>query len=372
LRSCERTAIDVPGRRPRRSFASALAAALLALVCAGSGLAGGKTGIDVSHWNRVQSWTSVAAAGYSYAFVKATEGAGGTDFTYSRYRAGANSVGLRVGAYHFARPGGRTWATRVADARAEAAHFAAVASPRPGDLLPVLDLEHTGGLRPAALIGWTSAWLQEVERRLQLKPVIYASPHFWKTAMADTALFGSAGHGLWLARWTRAPVPFVPGLNWAGFGWTFWQWTSCGRVPGIRGCVDLDRFEGTSLTPVLVGAAPAHASLPTIAGMPQVGQMLTAGTGTWRGTAPIRFAYAWQRCDVLGTSCTSIADASASSYTVASADVGFRITVVVTATNRVGSTPAASLPTAVVSQTASPVDSASKTQFASGRGSATG
>jgi hypothetical protein len=144
-----------------------------------------------------------------------------------------------------------------------------------------------------------------------------------------------------------SPAPFVPGVNWAGFGWTFWQWTSCGRVPGIRGCVDLDRFNGASLTPALVGAAPSHVTLPAIAGTPQVGQSLAATTGSWRGTSPIRFTYAWERCDLLGASCTPIAGATA--YTVTAGDVGFRLTVVVTAKNRVGSTSATALPTAVAS-----------------------
>jgi GH25 family lysozyme M1 (1,4-beta-N-acetylmuramidase) len=332
----------------RRIVAAGVTGALT-LALASSGLADGNAGIDVSHWNRVTSWPSVAAAGYSYVFVKATEGTAGRDAAYARYRAGASGAGLRVGAYHFARPGGRRRSARLADARAEADHFAAVAKPRAGNLLPVLDLERTGGLAPRALISWTSAWLQEAERRLQVKPVIYSSPRFWKVAMADTTVFGTRGHGLWLARWTRASSPQVPGFNWAGYGWTFWQWTSCGHVAGIRGCVDLDRFNGPELTPVLVGTAPTGVSLPTIEGTAQAGQTLTATQGSWRGTAPLSFGYAWQRCDTLGANCTAIPNATAQTYTLTPADVGSRIVVVVTAKNPVASTEATSLPTAVVS-----------------------
>jgi lysozyme len=332
-----------------RRIVAAGATGALTLALATSAVAAGKAGIDVSHWNRVTSWTSVAAAGYSYVFVKATDGTAGRDASYGRYRAGASATGLRVGAYHFARPGGQSRPARLADARAEADHFAAVAKPRAGDLLPVLDLEKTGGLAPPALISWTSAWLQEAERRLHVKPVIYSSPRFWKVAMANTTVFGTHGHGLWLARWTRASAPQVPGFNWAGYGWTFWQWTSCGHVAGIRGCVDLDRFKGPTLRPLLVGAAPTAVSLPAIDGAAQVGRTLTATTGSWRGSAPISFGYAWQRCDSLGAECTPIPDATARTYTLAPEDVGARIVVVVTATNPVGSTEATSLLTAVVS-----------------------
>jgi len=243
---------------------------------------------------------------------------------------------------------GRRRAATLADAQAEADQFAAVAKPRAGALLPVLDLERTGGLAPPALISWTSAWLKEVELRLQVKPVIYASPHFWTVFMADTTAFGARGHALWLARWTRATFPFVPGFNWVGLGWTFWQWTSCGHVAGIRGCVDLDRFKGPDLSTVLVGTTPTNVSLPTIGGTAQVGQALTANAGSWRGTRPLSFEYAWQRCEGLGANCTPIPGASAQTYTLASPDVGSRITVVVTATNRIGSASATSLPTAVV------------------------
>ncbi len=333
---------------PCRHFLVFGATVALALLCTSASFAGSTAGVDVSHWNRVTSWTSVAAAGYRYAFVKATDGAGRTDPAYARYRAGANAAGLRVGSYHFARPGGRTRAARLADARTEADHFAAVAQLRANDLLPVLDLEQTGRLAPPALISWASAWLEEVEWRLDVKPVIYASARFWRVAMADTTLFGVRGHALWLARWTRASFPLVPGLNWAGSGWTFWQWTSCGRVPGIRGCVDLDRFKGPDLSPVLVGAVPTIASLPTIGGAARIGETLAAAKGRWRGSPPISFAYAWQRCDGLGVSCTPIPGASAQTYTLTPADVGFRITVVVTATNRIGSASAAALPTPVV------------------------
>jgi GH25 family lysozyme M1 (1,4-beta-N-acetylmuramidase) len=39
----------------------------------------------------------------------------------------------------------------------------------------------------------------------------------------------------------------VPAVGWGGAGWTFWQHSSLGSVPGINGPVDLDRFNGSSL-----------------------------------------------------------------------------------------------------------------------------
>ena len=38
----------------------------------------------------------------------------------------------------------------------------------------------------------------------------------------------------------------------AANGWTFWQYTSDGSVPGITGRVDLNRYNGTDFSPVLI------------------------------------------------------------------------------------------------------------------------
>jgi len=44
----------------------------------------------------------------------------------------------------------------------------------------------------------------------------------------------------------------VPAGNWGGSGWTFWQDSGTGVVPGISGQVDLDRYGGSSLAPALL------------------------------------------------------------------------------------------------------------------------
>lgn len=332
-----------------RALCGLWATALVASVFAAPGFGASRAnGIDLSRWNRVTSWTRVAAGGYRFVVAKASDGASRSDFTYPSYRADASAVGLKLGAYHFARPAGKNRVAAVANAVAQADHFLAVAQPRASDLLPVLDLEKIGGLTPPLLISWTSAWLQEVSKRLHARPLVYTSPRFWQKALSDTPAFAASGYSLWLARWTTVPDPFVPAQNWAGLGWTFWQWTSCGHVGGIRGCVDLDRFNGPSLSSVLVRAAPTSVSPPTIVGFAQLDQTLTAARGGWQGTIPVRFAYAWERCDAEGANCLAITGATGTTYTLGPPDVGSTIAVVVTATNAIGSTSATSLPSPVI------------------------
>jgi GH25 family lysozyme M1 (1,4-beta-N-acetylmuramidase) len=201
-------------------------------------------GIDISHWNGEIDWPKVAGAGISFAIMKATEGRTYVDTTYAGNRAAAKAAGLVVTAYHFARPDGS-----AGDAVAEARHFVDNASIAARDIVPVLDLEVTGGMGRIALTNWAWTWLEEVERLLRVKPMIYSGPYRWSTVMADTTEFADAGYRLWLAHWTEED-PWVPAEDWGGNGWTFWQYTDCGSVPGIDGCVDLDRYRGPFLNPV--------------------------------------------------------------------------------------------------------------------------
>ena len=200
-------------------------------------------GIDVSYHQGTIDWVQVAAAGKRFAFVRATAGTLTADTAYSANRSGARAAGLAVGSYHFANPD-----SAPNDATNEASWFLGNATIASGDLVPVLDLEVSNGLDPASLSAWAQAWLAQVSAATGVRPIIYTTPNFWATSMADTDWFARNGYSvLWIANWTMASQPTVPAGGWAGSGWTFWQHSSAGTVPGISGPVDLDRFNGSSL-----------------------------------------------------------------------------------------------------------------------------
>lgn len=102
-------------------------------------------------------------------------------------------------------------------------------------------------------------------------------------------------------------------------------------------------------TATVTAGPPVNTSSPTILGEAKEGQTLrTSSTGGWAGTAPITYAYQWQRCDEKAEACSNIAAATANSYTLANGDVGHTIRLDVTATNAQGSGSAASEPTVAV------------------------
>ena len=208
-------------------------------------LAGTLEGIDVSHWQGTIDWPKVAAAGKKFVIMKATEGTGFVDWMYATNHAGARAAGIATTAYHFANPD-----ATAGEAVEEANHFVDVAQLGDGDLIPALDLEKSGGLGTTALRNWVAAWLGQVTARLGIKPMIYVSPAFWVKYLGDTRYFADAGYKiLWIAHW-GVSNPTVPAQNWGGNGWTFWQYSNVGSVPGISVRVDLDRYNGTNLEAV--------------------------------------------------------------------------------------------------------------------------
>jgi lysozyme len=248
-------------RRLRTTAAMALAATAIAAVPAlasaaparpasQSAAAARPLGVDVSRFNDAIDWSQVAVSGRRFAFIQASRGSGadclvkplqcGADPLWLSNSAAARAAGLRIGAYHRAFASGATRALAKADAGAEAAVFVSQVGRVPrGDLLPVLDVETPfTGLSPGRLRTWITTWMKRVRKGTGAKAMIYTNASSWG-ATASTTQF-VAGHPLWIAQWQVAKPTLVPAANWGGLGWSVWQFTSSGSVPGISGRVDED------------------------------------------------------------------------------------------------------------------------------------
>jgi hypothetical protein len=109
---------------------------------------------------------------------------------------------------------------------------------------------------------------------------------------------------------------------------------------------DIVTYDGTVTSPATTVApvtpvAPVNTVAPAITGTAQVGQTLTASTGTW-SNSPTSYAYAFS----VGGSLTQYG--ASSTYAPQTADVGKTVTVTVTASNAGGSAMATSAATSAV------------------------
>lgn len=194
------------------------------------------SGIDVSHWDGAVNWSQVSAAGYKFAFAKATEGTGTIDSTFSTNWAGMKAAGVIRGAYHFFH------GTQSGVDQANA--FLAVVGTlgQPGDLPPVLDWEDGSGTCDATAVQRAVDFLTRVKQQTGVTPMIYTAAGFWATCVSTSQF---AGYPLWVANYVAlSTCPTTP-TTWTR--WNIWQYTDSGRVSGIdpNTNVDLNIFNGS-------------------------------------------------------------------------------------------------------------------------------
>lgn len=188
-------------------------------------------GCDVSHWQGEVNWEKVKAGGLSFVYIKATEGQSFIDPLFEANIQGAKAAGLYVGAYHFAR------FQKKQDAIQEARHFFTTIKPHVLDLPPVLDLETNQGQAGEILSQNAFLFMETLHHLTNVTPMIYTSTQFAKQHLAQTL----KNYLLWIAHFGQNQ----PGENGIWEKWTVFQYTDKGNVPGIKGAVDLDEWEGT-------------------------------------------------------------------------------------------------------------------------------
>lgn len=302
-------------RRRLTRIARPVAVAVLSLAAVVAPAAeawGWEPGVDVSRYQHSTSldWAKVQADGVEFAFIKATEGRTYTNPYFADDWAATTALGLYRGAYHFARPSTGT-------AAAQARYFVDVAglADQPGDLPPVLDLESTGGLGVSALQTWTASFLTTVETLTGRTPIIYCSPSFWRDHLGDSTAF--TRYPLWIAHYTSAAQPSLPG-GWTT--WAFWQNTSSGRVNGISGNVDQDRFNGSlDDLKVLAQVSPEPAPVPPPTGTTDPGDPVPADPAatTTALSAGTSAAYVGQSVTFAGSVLTRDGSLPVAGHTVA-------------------------------------------------------
>lgn len=192
-------------------------------------------GIDVSHYQGRIDWGEVARSGdVSFAYVKATEGAGYVDDCYLRNLYGAKRVGIPVGVYHFFSPS--------ASALVQLENFRTNVDPRQQDLIPIVDVEKRGRGSLAQFQSKLRAFLEGVERMFGVKPIIYTGVNFYAKYLEGRF----TGYRFMVARYADE----FPGLS-DDVPIVLWQYSCTSHVDGIKGHVDrsvfLDRYTVTDI-----------------------------------------------------------------------------------------------------------------------------
>ncbi|KAG6908001.1 hypothetical protein DXG01_006536 [Tephrocybe rancida] len=212
-------------------------------------------GIDVSNYQPSINWATVKANGVKFAFIKATEGTGYTNPSFSSQYTGATNNGLIRGGYHFARPDVSSGATQATYFLAHGGGWSADGITLPG----ALDIEYNPygatcyGLSHASMVAWikdfSNTYLAKTGRypssskiftdvRLPMltfeqssTPPLIGGPPARATTLGSVlpTLSGSPDTPLLLA------LSPLAGRNFT----TFWQYADSGPNPG-----DQDLFNG--------------------------------------------------------------------------------------------------------------------------------
>ena len=191
-------------------------------------------GIDISHYQGEIDWDELRNNGMiercpvRLVMIKATEGSTRIDDRFAENFYQAREYGFIRGAYHF-------WSTR-SSGRAQAEHFLRQVKLEDGDLPPVLDVEHKAkDQTPEEFKESVLTWLRLVEKAYDAKPIIYTYYKFKLTYLNDSVF---NDYPYWIAHY------YVDSVKYEG-PWKFWQHTDCGRLPGIKGYVDFNIYNGS-------------------------------------------------------------------------------------------------------------------------------
>jgi lysozyme len=199
-------------------------------------------GLDCSRYQKDITWSTAKAAGIQFAFIKITEGATGHEDNLYNVKArilSAQQNGVKVGYYHFARPGDVS--VPEDDANAEAQNVLGHIG-----YLPVADLPLAFDVEAyASTVVWDNK-IDHMNRFIttfikamsdhNINVIIYSYKSFLDTNASPN--FGS--YPLWIAAYLNNPEANLPVLPNGWTEWKIWQFTEKGQIGGYVGDIDLN------------------------------------------------------------------------------------------------------------------------------------
>lgn len=190
-------------------------------------------GIDISHYQGKIDWEQLKNAMIEgcpvrFIIIKSTEGSSRIDENFRENFNQARDYGFIRGVYHF-------WSNK-SSARDQAYFFLDKVHLTDGDLPPVLDIEHKPADKSVEDFQRdVLTWLHIVEDRYHVKPIIYTYYKFKEKYLSEPVF---DDYPYWIAHY------YVDKVQYKG-QWKFWQHTDAGRLPGIKGYVDFNIYNGS-------------------------------------------------------------------------------------------------------------------------------
>ena len=191
---------------------------------------GKSIGIDVSEYQGRISWSYVDTIEKKYplhyVFIRATVGKDRPDRQFERNWLGAKENKMIRGAYHYYRPN--------ENSIEQAELFISTVTLERGDLPPVLDIEKLPKNQSIANLKLgLKRWLKAVESHYGVKPIIYTGERYYDDFLKEEF----SDYLFWIANYNfyREEIDS---------DWLFWQFTEKASVPGIKGNVDVNIYNG--------------------------------------------------------------------------------------------------------------------------------
>lgn len=194
------------------------------------------TGVDVSGYQKDIDWQQVKASGIDFAIIRVgfrgygQSGLISEDSSFRRNITGALEAGLQVGVYFFSQ------AVNVWEAREEANFVLSAIEGYDVTFPVVFDWERitnnssarTNGMPGSTMTLCAQAFCDAVAQA-GYTPAVYFNQD---AGYLDYDLDLLKDYGFWLAEYRSAPTFY--------YDFDLWQYTDKGRVPGIKGDVDLN------------------------------------------------------------------------------------------------------------------------------------
>ena len=185
-------------------------------------------GIDISEWQGNIDFKKVKEEGIEIIYIRAGQGLGYQDSKFERNYKEARKYEIKIGVYHY------VTARNEEEARQQAKFFVSLISGKKIDCKLAMDFEYFPNLSKTEINKIAIAFLKEVENLSKKKTIVYSDAY-----NASNIFEGQiTNYPLWIAQYEEEnPQNNGNWKYWEGF-----QYTDIGKISGISGSVDKDKF----------------------------------------------------------------------------------------------------------------------------------